>query len=154
MTASPRRRVELECARRGKAAVVSGCIALLARRNADPELIVALGGPPASWALTGEASGPDYWLRVWATRGLLYAWEDRAKPAILRALTDEAWRVREGAVRVAAKHGVDAALPILEKLKRDNRARVRAAALRAVERLTSQPSNRKGRSATPGAAGT
>lgn len=75
---TPRQSVEHECARRGVAAVVSGCVDLLAGELVDDELILALGGPPADWVRTGELSGPPYWLRVWAARGLLYAWDDSA----------------------------------------------------------------------------
>ena len=67
-TWTPRESVRRECARRGERAVVDGCVDLLAGRTADPDLIVALGGPPARWAKTGEASGPAYWLKVWAAR--------------------------------------------------------------------------------------
>ena len=130
---TPRRRVELECGRRGKDEVVAGCVALL--EGVDPELIVALGGPPASGALTGAASGPDYWLRVWAARGLLWAWDDRAKAPIVRALRDDAWRVREGATRVVARQQVEEAGRALAALRRDTNPRVRAAAERATARL-------------------
>jgi HEAT repeat protein len=136
---TPRGRIEAECGRRGKKEVVAACIALLAGRHADPHLIVALGGPPASWAVTGGASGPDYWLRVWAARGLLWAWEDRAEPAILRALNDDAWRVREAAIRVVARHRVTQALPRLAALAGDENRRVRSAAARAAARLSEQP---------------
>lgn len=51
-----------------------------AERNVDAELVLALGGPPARWAVAGEPSGPPYWLRVWALRGLLWAWDEAALP--------------------------------------------------------------------------
>ena len=54
-------------------AVVAGCIDLLKGRDVDADLVLALGGPPARWVVTGEPSEPPYWLRVWALRGLLYA---------------------------------------------------------------------------------
>lgn len=73
-------------------AVVAGCIDLLKGRDVDADLVLALGGPPACWVVTGEPSGPPYWLRVWALRGLLYAWDDVAHPAVESALDDEAWR--------------------------------------------------------------
>lgn len=82
----------------GKDAFVAGCIELLEGRDADANLIVALGGPPAQWALTGEPGGPPYWLRVWAARGLLWVWDDAALPSLMAALDDEAWRVREMAL--------------------------------------------------------
>ena len=87
---TPRESIEAECAHRGHDAVVAGCIDLLRGSDADPALILALGGPPARWVVTGEPSGPDYWLRVWAARGLLWAWDDTARPAVVEALHDDA----------------------------------------------------------------
>jgi len=115
-------------------AVVSGCVALLEGANADvdAELVVALGGPPARWALTGEQSGPDYWLRVWAARGLLYAWSAEAVPALLAALGDESWRVREMAAKVVSRRKLDDGLGLVGGLQADENARVRAAASRAL----------------------
>lgn len=121
--------------------MVAGCIALLTGGQpdgvgVDAELVVALGGPPARWAITGEPAGPPYWLRVWAARGLLWAWDDEALPAVLAALGDDAWRVREMAVKVVARHRLGDAVPILAGLRDDPVARVRSAAARALERLT------------------
>jgi len=45
--------------------------------------------------LSGEPGGPSYWLRVWAARGLLYAWNDDASGAVTVALNDDAWRVEK-----------------------------------------------------------
>src|SRR6478672_7223296 len=101
---TPRESVAEICARRGVTSVVAGCVDLLNGRPADDDLILALGGPPADWVRTGEPSGPPYWLRVWAGRGLLYAWEDSAEAAVLKALRDDAWRVREMALKVVARH--------------------------------------------------
>ena len=109
---------------------------LLAGRDIDPELVVALGGPPAQWAVSGEdPGGPDYWLRVWAARGLLWAWDDKALPEILTALTDDSWRVREMAVKVVARHELGDALPIVTELRNDPVLRVRRAAERAAVRI-------------------
>jgi HEAT repeat protein len=133
---TPRQSIEDECERRGKAAVVAGCIGLLEGRNADPELIVALGGPPAYWAESGEPGGPPYWLRVWAARGLLWVWDDQALPSVISALSDDAWRVREMAAKVVARHRLGDALPNVTDLRHDPIPRVRKAASRAVVRLT------------------
>lgn len=133
---SPRESIEQECARRGKREVVAGCIELLNGRDADTRLILALGGPPARWLITGETAGPPYWLRVWATRGLLWNWQDVAVPSLLGALEDEAWRVREMALKVVARHRLDEALTAVAVLQDDPVARVRAAASRALFRLT------------------
>lgn len=132
---TPRESVEQECARRGKDEVVAGCIELLSGGEVDDELILALGGPPARWVVTGEPSGPPYWLRVWAARGLLWAWDDMALPSVVAALNDEAWRVREMALKVVARHRLEDALATVLVLQEDPAARVRAAASRAVIRL-------------------
>lgn len=117
--------------------VIAGCIDLLNGRDVDPTLIYALGGPPARWPVSGGESGPDYWLRVWATRGLLWAWDDSALPTLEKALRDPAWRVREMAVRVAGRHQLDDLLQAVEHLRDDANRRVRVAAERAVVRIAS-----------------
>lgn len=132
---TPRERVRQECVTRGKHAVVAGCIELLRGRDVDAELILALGGPPARWVVTGEPSGPSYWLRVWAARGLLWAWDDAALVAVTEAMNDEAWRVREMALKVVARHKLEATLPTVVDLQHDPVARVRSAATRALMRI-------------------
>lgn len=112
------------------------CIDLLEGHEVEGQVVHALGGPPARWALGEGASGPDYWLRVWALRGLLWHWDDAATAAVITAMSDESWRVREMAAKVAARHRVDEALEELLRLRHDPRQRVRSAAFRAVERLT------------------
>jgi hypothetical protein len=135
---TPRQSIAAECARRGQPALVAGCIALLERRGGvDDALVVALGGPPAEYVLSGGESGKDgYWPRVWAARGLLYAWQDQATAAIITATSDEAWRVREMAAKVIARYRVGDALDAVAALRDDPVPRVRAAAARAVTRLT------------------
>jgi len=132
---TPRESIEAECANRGRGAVVAGCIELLNGRDVDAHLALALGGPPARWVVTGEPAGPPYWLRVWALRGLLWAWGDEALPCVEAALHDDAWRVREMALKVVARHGLDEALTAVAALQDDPVARVRAAAPRALARL-------------------
>ena len=135
---TPRQSVAAECGRRGHGAVVDGCVALLegAPADVDADLVLALAGPAAAAVLRGEAGGVDgYWPRVWGARGLLYAWEDRAAPAIVRATADDAWRVREMALKVIARHAVGDAIEVVAELRSDPVARVRCAAERANERL-------------------
>ncbi|MGA2210443.1 MAG: HEAT repeat domain-containing protein [Acidimicrobiales bacterium] len=72
----------------------------------------------------------------WAARGLLHNWDDEATPAIVRATTDEAWRVREMAAKVIARHQVGEAFDAVAGLRDDPVPRVRAAAQRAVVVLT------------------
>lgn len=109
----------------------------------DAELVAALGGPPAEWARDGGEPGPDYWLRVWAARGLLYAWHGSARPAIVSALTDDAWRVREMTLRVVAERGIKVKRLRIQEMLEDPSARVRAAAARTMERLESERGRRE-----------
>lgn len=130
---TPRQSIEIESARRGEANVVARCVDLLARRDVDDELVFAIGGPAARSILDG---GQQYWLRVWAIRALLYAWEDTARPSVQAGLADESWRVREMAARVVARRRLGEALAALAELRHDPVARVRAAAARALAILT------------------
>lgn len=148
--AGPRRSVEALAERYGRDVVVAWCLDLLARRAVDGHVIFALGGPPAKWAVYGGRPVSDYWLRVWAMRGLLWLWDDAAAEAVVAGLDDEAWRVREMGAKVVARHRVDSGLPGVLELRQDPVARVRQAAARAVMRLTSdapEPVNRSGRDA-------
>jgi hypothetical protein len=135
---TPRQSVAAECERRGMAAVVSGCIGLLqGRDDVDDALVLALGGPAAEAVLDGRYGGKaGYWPRVWAARGLRHAWDGRATAAIIGATSDDAWRVREMAARVIARHRVGDALAAVSELRNDPVPRVRGAADRAVVLLT------------------
>jgi len=72
---------------------------------------------------------------------LLYAWNDEAVPAVLFALRDEAWRVREMAAKVVARRHLDEALGLVADLQEDENARVRAAASRALATLAKSSSS-------------
>jgi hypothetical protein len=133
---TPRQKVEQECARRGKAAVVASCVRLVEGGDVEADLLVTLGGPGANKFLDGGVHADAYWLRVWGARGLLWAWDVSATEAIRAALTDDAWRVREMAAKVVARHLVDDALDGIAVLVDDPVPRVRAAATRALVRLT------------------
>ena len=136
---TPRQSILAECLRRGKPAVVVACIDLLQHRHdVDDDLVVALGGPQACFVLDGHEGGKSgYWPRVWAARGLLHAWDERAVQAIIYATTDDAWRVREMAAKVIARHRVGDALTAVAELENDPVPRVRTAGKRAVVVLTS-----------------
>ncbi|GAA2711760.1 HEAT repeat domain-containing protein [Actinoplanes palleronii] len=134
---TPRQSIEAECLRRGPAAVVAGCLRLITEDDGgDPGMILVLGGPAGRHFIGGPPRDDRYWLRVWGLRGLLWNWDDRAVPAVRTALADEAWRVREMAAKVAARHLVGDALPELAGLAADPTPRVRAAAARAIRLLT------------------
>ena len=134
---TPRESVQGECQRRGEDVVVAGCLAILTGRNVDERLLRVLGGPAAEQVLGGHEGGTaGYWPRVWAARGLLYAWNETAITAIVEATADEAWRVREMAAKVTAKHRIGDGLDAVIMLRDDPVPRVRAAAERAIAVLT------------------
>lgn len=133
---TPKRSIEAECARRGRATLIAGCVDLLEGRSADDDLLLALAGPAALTVLDGRAGGRSgYWPRVWGARGLLHAWDDSASRALIHGASDESWRVREMVAKVVAAHRVDDAVPAMSSLARDPVPRVRAAAERALTRL-------------------
>lgn len=127
---TPRQRIAAAVARRGPAAFAAGCAAILRGEEPDPELLAEL---------RGEAGGDGYWYRVWAARGLRWAWHDSGLPGLLFALADEHWRVREMACKVVAHNLVEDAFEEVTVLRGDAHWRVRAAAERAVVRLSSAP---------------
>jgi HEAT repeats len=146
---TPGQRIAAECASRGGAALIAGCVALLSSRpdDVDDRLITALGGVAARHVLDGGEGGRSgYWPRVWAARGLLHAWDDRAPEtdaatdaataALIGAMGDHAWRVREMAAKVVARHRLGGALDAVASLRDDPVPRVRAAAKHAVVLLT------------------
>jgi HEAT repeat protein len=138
---TPQQSVQQECGRRGAAEVVAGCVRLLTGCDADSQLVYAIGGPAADSVL-GPHPRQDqrYFLRVWGARALLYAWDDcapgPAAAAVIAALDDESWRVREMAAKVVAKRKLGDALTAVAKLCRDPVPRVQAAAERATAILT------------------
>ncbi len=112
--------------------MVAGCIDILTGSSIDEHLLDVLAGPAAGTVKEGAEGGlTGYWPRVWALRGLLYAWSDDAVPALLGAFGDRSWRVREMAARVVTKHVVGQAFDQVVGLQDDPMPRVRAAASRA-----------------------
>jgi hypothetical protein len=135
--ASPQQRIEAESDRRGRVAFARGCAELILADDSDSALILILGGPHAEVILGhGTPDDQTYWFRVWAARGLLWAWDDVAEHAIRVALGDPAWRVREMAAKVVARNRLGDLLPALLVLRTDPVERVRVAAHRAVTVLT------------------
>jgi hypothetical protein len=133
---SPQQRVEAECRRRGTRAVVDGCARLICGDYTDTGLITALAPEGAAKFFDGRPHDDTYWFRVWGARGLLWAWDGSATAALATACRDEAWRVREMAARVVARHLIGDLLSAVADLRNDPVPRVRAAADRAVARLT------------------
>lgn len=134
---TPALTLDAMCARRGREQVVAGCVALVGGDYADEPFIREIGGEGATLILGGTKRVDDrYWFRTWGARGLLYVWDDSALAAIVAATSDDHWRVREMAAKVVARHQLDDALPEVVRLREDQVPRVRAAADRAVARLT------------------
>jgi hypothetical protein len=131
----PKEAIAAECGRRGQGAFIAGCVALLRGQPVDDPLVLALGGAHGAVVLD---SGPEsqYWLRVWGARGLLWVWDDAAAAALIDALRDEHWRVREMAAKVVARNKVGAAFEAVDALRTDGVPRVAAAAERAIRVLT------------------
>ena len=117
---------------------VARCVLLL--RHGDPfaevDFLVLLAGVAAQSEMRHRTPDDDpallYWPRVWAARALRYVWTDAAVPAVLGALGDDAWRVREMAAKVVAAHQIGAAGDRVVPLLSDPVPRVRAAAARAL----------------------
>jgi len=133
---TPRQSIEAACATRGREWVIAGCVSLLHGGEAEAELVEVLGGPQGPRYLDAPPE-QRYWLRVWGARGLLWApCSSGTDEAVLAGLRDEHWRVREMALKVVARHRLDAAQPAVAELLTDEVARVRVAAARAVRLLT------------------
>ncbi len=136
---TPRERITAECDRLGTPAVVASCVDLLAGGNVADSFVLAVGGAHGRHLLdTGPRPDQCYWLRVWAVRALLYAWDDVAVNSVIGALEDDSWRVREMAAKVAARRQLGDALPLVAELRNDPVERVRTAASRATVILTAQ----------------
>lgn len=138
---TPRQSIELECQRRSERQVVDDCLAILSRRPVNEETLVALAGPHALTVIGGGEGGVEgYWPRVWALRGLLYAWDETAIGAVIAASDDSHWRVREMSAKVVARRRLEDAHDAMVTLVDDEVARVRAAAERALIRLVQSAS--------------
>lgn len=136
---TPKQSLAFECERRSRDDVVHDCIAILTGRRVDDDFLRALGGPSAERVLDGRDGGLDgYWPRVWAARGLLHVWDDVATNAIIDATMHVAWRVREMAAKVIARHHVSPAIDAVVILLDDDNARVREAATRAFRIIAEQ----------------
>lgn len=130
----PGRAWAAECARVGSAAMVDSCLAVRPGQEYDEDLLLVIGSPGAGSVLAGGEGGVSgYWPRTWtwALRALLYPWEDRASSVVIAATCDQAWRVREMAAKVIARHRIDDGLDAVGWLLTDPVPRVRATVGRA-----------------------
>ena len=109
---------------------------MLAGGEEESDFIASIGGAPAL-RLLGRGTPEDqrYWLRVWAARGMLWAGPPNDPRVVGTALIDPAWRVREMACKVIARHCVDELLDEVAALELDPVTRVRTAASRATRRI-------------------
>ncbi len=110
-------------------------------RGSGPEAVgreaaLVLGGRHGAALLADPTCDHAWWWCVWGLRGLLYVWDDEAARHVLAALDDEAWRVREGALRVVARRLRRDPQRVSDLLD-DPVERVRSAAARALVRLES-----------------
>lgn len=133
--ARPADLVRLATDRWGRVEFVRRCVDLLLTMSWDdePELLSYLGGPVRGPRFVELGVGKEgYWLRVWPLRALLYTWDDAAGGAVVAALADEHWRVREMAAKVAVRRGLAEAADPAARLAADPVVRVRAAAARVL----------------------
>lgn len=131
--ASPGARVRQAAGRYGGPALARMCVTVLRGSPVtDEELLLCLGGPHARQILDQGVGDQPYWPQVWAARALLYVWDPRAATAVVEALADPSWRVREMAAKVCVQREIGEAADHLVALATDPAPRVRAAAARAL----------------------
>lgn len=136
---SPAERVAEACDRWGVDEVVRRCGALLRIRPSDPvtgdllDVAMVLGGlRDREWLAGGKPPGHAYWARVWAARALRYVWRDAASAALVHALHDDHWRVREMSAKAVGDHAVPDSADRLVALLDDEVPRVRKSAVLAL----------------------
>lgn len=134
LAAHPSVLVGLAVERWGEYGFITRCVALSRTLSwgDEPELMSYLGGRRGPRFVEFGLGKEDYWLRVWALRAMLYAWHPAGVPAVIAGLTDEHWRVREMAGKVAALRELGAAAEAVAALLSDSVPRVRAVAARAI----------------------
>lgn len=124
LTLPPQQRIAVAVKKYGEEDVVDGAVSLMNGNNEGEIFLLYVGGEHAQGILDGAPV--LYWPELWGTRALLYVWNDSAISAVLGALSNPAWRVREMAARVVAARGIPAADELLDLL-RDETPRVRIA---------------------------
>ena len=131
LEALPRELMASLCTHLTEHEAASLCADLLAGAAPGDHLDVLpyLAGRPG--AAYPDGGWPDYWVRVWGARGLLYVWHDTAAGPVLAGLRDEAWRVAEMCLKVSTRRDLPAGDDAV-RLAAHELPRVRAAALRAL----------------------
>ena len=113
----------------GEAEVIDRALSLLDGNNEGDDFLLFVGGEHAQGILDGAPV--LYWPELWGLRALLYVWDAKATPAVVNALHNPAWRVREMAARVIIARDLPAAAELTELLT-DETPRVRIAVARAL----------------------
>lgn len=131
---TPREAIAKACREAGEQRVALWCAELITDPAWDHPVLEWIGGRSLAAyqerGLTNDVN--EYWLSVWGARGLLYAWDPRVAPAVVSGLDDPAWRVREMCGKVARLRELGEAAEALARLTKDDTARVRLAAVRAL----------------------
>ncbi|MBP1326602.1 hypothetical protein JOF28_001834 [Leucobacter exalbidus] len=129
VTISLKMRMEVAVKLYGEAEVVTRALSLIDGNNEGEDFLLFVGGEHAQGILDGAPV--LYWPELWGMRSLLYVWNDTATPAVVNALHNTAWRVREMAARVIAERSLPATMELIELLG-DDTPRVRIAVARAL----------------------
>jgi hypothetical protein len=146
LDAHPSVLIGLAVERWGRRGLMDRCVRLYREMDwgDEPELMSYLAGRAGlRWVALGFGT-QGYFVRTWALRAMLYAWDQCASATVIDALADEHWRPREMALKVVAKRPVDGDVDAVAKLRDDPVPRVQTAARRALERLnrdTREPSS-------------
>lgn len=113
----------------GETEVIERALSLMDGNNEGEDFLLFVGGEHAQGILDGAPV--LYWPELWGLRALLYVWSDDATTAVVNALHNTAWRVREMAARVIIARNLPAATELTELLV-DETPRVRIAVARAL----------------------
>jgi len=138
LDAHPSKLIGLAVQRWGSRGLMDRCVRLYREMDWDnePELMSYLAGRAgARWVVLGFGT-QGYFVRTWALRAMLYAWDESAASTVIDALEDEHWRPREMALKVVAKRLVDGDIEAVARLRDDPVPRVNAAAGMALRRLS------------------
>jgi hypothetical protein len=141
LDAHPAVLIGLAVERWGSRGLMDRCVRLYREMDwgGEPELMSYLAGSAGPrWVELGFGT-QSYFVRTWALRAMLYAWDESASTTVIDALEDEHWRPREMALKVVAKRLIDGDVDAVARLRDDPVPRVQAAARRALGRLSRDP---------------